>query len=199
MKEKSAISPKLKDVLELLGKGVLLSSLFLFPAGGIGIKAIYDVYEQIKRKKELREWEKYDLSRLRYILQRLHRQKIVKIIEEDGYSTIVLTDKGKLRILKYKLEEIAIIKPPHWDKKWRLIIYDISKFKRQQQDTFRKMLLKLKMLPLQKSVYLTPYPCDKEIEFLREYFDVGEGVLYIRADYIENEKAYKEYFGLEPV
>lgn len=196
MKKKTLISPKMKDVLELLGKGVLLSSLFLFPAAGIGIKAIYDIYEQSKQKKDLQELEKYDLSRLRYNLQRLYRQKIVKVTEENGYSTVCLTEKGKLRILKYKLEEMAITRPNNWDNKWRLIIYDITKFKKKEQEAFRRMLKKLKMLPLQKSVYLTPYPCDKEIEFLRQYFNVGEEVLYIIVQRLENEKVYKRHFGL---
>lgn len=195
-KEAKIISPKVKDILELLGKGILLSSLFLFPGAGIGIKAIYDTYEQAKRKKELQEWEKFNLPRLRYILNRLRRQKLIEVEEQNGYSIIKLTYKGRLRTLKYKLEEMALKIPKHWDGKWRLIIYDITKFKKRQQAAFRRMLKKLQMLPLQKSVYLTPYPCAKEVEFLREYFQVSEGVIYIIAEKIENEEIYKKYFCL---
>lgn len=196
VENKNKISPKVKDILELLGKGALLSSLFLFPGAAIGIQAIYDEYEKLKREKEFHEWEKFNLSRLHYILRRLQRQNIVKIVEKDGLSEVHLTQKGRLRILKYKLEEMSIDKPKQWDKKWRIIIYDISKFKRRQQNSFRRMLKKLKLLQLQKSVYLTPYSCNKEIEFLRQYFDVGEGVLYIIAEHIENEGIYKKFFGL---
>ncbi len=193
---KYKISPKVKDILELLGKGVLLSSLFLFPGAGIGISAIYNAYEKAKRENEFQAWEKFNQPRLHYILKRLQRQKIVKVVENNGFSEVHLTQKGKLHILKYKLEEMKIEKPKQWDKKWRVIIYDISKFKRQQQNSFRRMLKKLEMLQLQKSVYLTPYPCDKEIEFLRQYFDVGEGVIYIVAEHIENQEVYKKYFGI---
>jgi len=195
-KKSEKVSPKVKDILELLGKGVLLSSLFLFPAAGIGIKAIYDAYEEIKKEKDFREWEKFNQARLHFILKRLRRQKIIRVIEKDGYREVQLTERGKMRILKYKIEEMAITVPKRWDRKWRLVIYDITKFKRRQQDAFRRMLKKLKMLQLQKSVYLTPYSCKNEVEFLREYFEVGEGVLYITAEHIENQKAYEKYFGL---
>ncbi|MBI2611624.1 hypothetical protein HYW54_02640 [Candidatus Gottesmanbacteria bacterium] len=190
------VSPKVKDVLSLLGRGVLLSSLFIFPGAGAGLKAILDIYEEDKREKEFREWEKFNLPRLRYILQRLRRQKIIEVSEENGVSIVRLTEKGRLRTLKYKLEEMSIRKQKKWDQKWRIIIYDIEKFKQRQQKAFRRMLKKLNMFQLQKSVYITPYPCDKEVEFLRNYFGVDEGVLYIVAERIEYEDAYKKYFGL---
>lgn len=195
-KEIKIISPKVRDILELLGKGILLSSLFLFPGAGLGIKAIYDVYEKANKNKELQKWERYNLPRLRYILNRLRRQKLIEVEEQNGYSIVKLTYKGRLRTLKYKIEEMALEIPKHWDGKWRLIIYDITKFKKRQQAAFRRMLKKLQMLPLQKSVYLTPYSCVQEIEFLREYFDVGEGVIYIIAEKIENEEVYRCYFDL---
>src|SRR3990167_3491961 len=148
------ISPKVKTVLELLGKGALLSSLFIFPGAGLWIKAIYAVYEELKREKEFKEWQKFNLPRLRYILKRLQRQKLIEITEEKNHSVVRLTERGKLRILKYNLGEITIEKPPHWDKKWRLVLYDIRKFKRREQETFRRILNRLKFLQLQKSVYL---------------------------------------------
>lgn len=56
--------------------------------------------------------------------------------------------------------------------------------------------MKLKMLRLQKSVYLYPYPCHDELEFLRQYFDVGEAVLYLTVRFVESEEVYRQYFGL---
>lgn len=189
-------SPRVKDILELLGKGVLLSSLFLFPGAGIGIKAIFDFYEQTNRNKELKEWRKFNLPRLRYILKRLHQQKIIQITEENEYSIVKLTERGNLRILKYKLEEMIVQKPKKWDGRWRMVLYDIKKFKKKEQEAIRRILNQLKFLQLQKSVYLTPYPCEKEITFIREYFGVGTEVLYVVVHKIENEKVYKSYFGI---
>lgn len=189
-------TPRTSDILNLLGAGVLLSAAFLFPGATLALGSIAKFYQESKRQKDFRQWERYNIHRLRYILQRLRRQKIIEVSDEDKFSIVRLTEKGKQRMLKYQLEEMSLAPPKHWDRKWRLIIYDISKFKKREQNTFRRMLTKLKMLQLQKSVYLTPYPCHSEIEFLREYYGVGKEVMYIVADRLENEDVYKTYFGL---
>lgn len=88
------------------------------------------------------------------------------------------------------------LKAQKWDGKWRLVIYDISKFKKGQQEKFRRTLKSVNFLQLQKSVYLTPYPCEEQISYLREYFDIGSDVIYVRADIIENEEFYRQYFGI---
>ena len=190
------VSVSVSDVLSLLGKGVLLSSLFIFPHAGLGIGAIYNFYQSIKREKDFSTWEKFNLSRLRFLLRRLRRQKLISIYHQDGYEVMRLTKKGRVKILRYKLEEMEIERQTKWDYKWRLIIYDITQFKHRQQSAFRRILKQLNFFPLQKSVYLTPYPCNKEIDFLREYFEVGEAVIYIIAEKIENDEVYRKYFGL---
>jgi len=189
-------SPKVRQVMDLLVTGTILSSLFLFPGATMGIAAIYKAYKGIQREKDFSKWQKFNQSRLKVLLKRLRRQKLIRVTDENGFGIVRLTEKGKRKVLKYKLGEIKISKPVRWDGKWRLVIYDITKFKRQQQGAFRKMLKQLDFLPLQKSVYLSPYPCEKEIEFLREYFEVGEGVIYIIAHKIENEEIYRKHFGL---
>lgn len=190
------ISPKVSDILKLIAGGALLSALFLFPGAGLGFKAILDSYEKVKKEREFKKWEQFNLPRLRYILKRLQNQQLVEISKEGDFEVVKLTRKGQMRLLKYRLSDMRIQKTPKWDRKWRLVIYDITKFKRRQQDAFRRMLKKLEMLPLQKSVYMSPYPCEDEMEFLREYFDVSEGVLYITAEHIEKEEYFKRYFGL---
>lgn len=195
--KKEGISPRTKDILRLVGAGVILTSVFLAPGTGIAVKAIIDLYREIKREKDWRTWQKYNLPRLRFLLKRLARQKLVEVSkDEKGFTSLRLTEKGRLRTLKYHLEDMSISPPKRWDGKWRLIIYDIAKFKRRQQAMFRRMLQKLKMLPLQRSVYLYPYPCDDEIEFLRQYFGVGENVIALTVSAIENETVYRRYFDI---
>lgn len=190
------VDPRVKEILTLLGKGAVLSAIFLFPGASLAIKDVLDEYEKHKREKEFKQWQKFNLPKLKYILKRLHRQKLIQVSEKDGFPTVQLTERGKLKSLTYKIEDMAIQPPAHWDHKWRIIIYDISKFRTRQQRMFRRMLKKLNMLPLQKSVYLNPYPCKNEVDFLREYFGVGEEVLYIIAEKLEHEEVYQKYFGL---
>ena len=96
----SHISPQVKDVLRLLGAGTLLVSLFMFPGAGLGIGAIYSAYKKLQREKDYEKWKKYNLPRLKFILRRLHKQKLVTTVEKSGVTSICLTKKGKLKTLK---------------------------------------------------------------------------------------------------
>lgn len=49
---------------------------------------------------------------------------------------------------------------------------------------------------LQKSVWVHPYPCFDEIEFLRQVYNVGINVTYILAEKIENAEDLKDHFKL---
>ena len=189
-------SPKTKDVLVLLGVGTFLTASFIAPGLPMAVKPIVDHYKKRQREKEQKEWARFNRSRLREILKRYHEKKVIEITEDGENSCIKLTDKGKTKFLKYKLEEIMINHPPKWDGKWRIIIYDIPKEKKTWGEIFRKYLQKLEFLKLQKSVYLTPYRCEDQIEFLRQYYGLGKEIIYIVAQKIENEAVYKEYFGV---
>lgn len=192
-----ALSPRTKDILKFIGAGVVLTSLVMAPGLGYAIKAIQDEYRRNQREKDWKEWEKYNVGRLRSILKRLMQQKLIREQENpDGTTTIILTDKGRLKELTYNIETIAINTPGSWDGKWRVIIYDITKFKKREADMLRRVLTKLNMYRLQKSVYLYPYPCKKELEFLRYYFGVQEGVMYLTVSGIEQDEAFRRFFGL---
>jgi len=191
------ISPKTQDVLRLLGAGALLTTLFVMPGTAIGIGAIMKLYKEWERENDIKEWDKYNLPRLRFILKRMMKQQYIRMKPmPDGSTILTLTKKGMLQNLKYNIETMKIEKPKKWDGRWWLVMYDISKFKRREQDMFRRMLKRFNMLPLQKSVYLYPYPCEHEIEFLRGYFDVPEAVIVMRVTALENELQYRRYFGI---
>ncbi len=188
------INPDVNTVISLLGTGALLTASILFPGAPLIAKTAMDEYSRYRRKKESAQWERFNLWRLRAVLKRLQQQKMVKIIENDDLSIVKLTDKGKTYYLKDQLEQMIENKPPKWDGYWRLIIYDIGKIRKCNQEIFRYALKRLKCLRLQDSVYLYPYPCFKEIEYLRQYYGIGEEVQVLTVLGIENEAAYKKYF-----
>lgn len=188
--------PNTKEILYLLGLGTLLTASILMPGLAIAGNAII----RAKRKHDFldsqKEWKKFNLNLLKRNLKRLQNQKVVEIVnEQNGGEVIKLTQKGKSKFLKLRLEELSL-RGSRWDGKWRLVIYDISKLKRIKQENFRRTLKQINFLLLQKSVYLTPYKCKEEIEYLREYFNLSEEVIYLEVNKLENEQYYKDYFGL---
>ncbi len=187
--------PNTREILYLLGLGTFLTASILLPGLAIAGNAIIKAKRKHDYLNSQKEWRRFNHSLLKRNIKRLQNQKVIEIIAENGEEIIKLTQKGKTRFLKFRLEDLSI-KGKVWDGKWRLVIYDISHLKRTQQDQFRRILKQMNFLALQESVYLTPLKCEEAIEYLREYFDLSKEVILIEASKLENERYYKEYFGI---
>lgn len=187
MSESGKVDPRVKDILKLLGGGTLLLASFVMPGvAGMAMKE----FKNYKKEKDEKEWKKFNLWRLKQVIKRLEQQKVVEV--KDG--EVRITEKGKLKILKFSLDDIELKRKT--DGKWRLIIYDISELKRKERDIFRSFLKRLKFFKLQQSIYLTPYICEDEIEYLKQQFGVGKEVQVLKVSGIDNEQIYKNYFGI---
>lgn len=187
--------PSTKEILYLLGMGTLLVGSIIMPGLGIAAGSLYRAKRKYDWDQNQKEWKKFNIKLLRRNLKRLQDQKILEIINENEQEVIKLTQKGHIKYLRFKLEELSL-KGKSWDGKWRLVIYDISKLKKSAQENFRRVLKQINFFPLQKSVYLTPYKCREEIEYLREYFNLSAEVLLLEISKLENESYYKQYFGV---
>lgn len=180
-----------KTVLSLLGMGVTIAAALIAPKAA---SALISTFSQ--GENPWKDWKKFNLSYLRQTLRRLQKQKMVEIKDVNGKQQITITQKGKTRILEYSLDELEITKPKAWDKKWRVIIYDIPNKRKYLQELMREALKNLGFFAIQESVYVIPYPCYKEIEFLREYYRVGPYIKYLLVSKLEDDSVYKTYFGL---
>jgi len=149
----------------------------------------------LKDKKYFKN--KYDENKVAQALERLKRNKVVILSEKDGEFVVELTDKGKRKVKQIKLESMKIETPKFWDKKWRIVIFDIpEKQKKRARNALREKLQKLEFYQLQKSVWVHSYPCEKEIQFLCELFDIYRFVNIITADKIYNDIKLRNYFKL---
>lgn len=132
-------------------------------------------------------------------LREMEKHKLIKF-EELGNGTvrIELTHKGKNLIRMYNLEEISIKKPRRWDKRWRIIFYDIPISQKQASNAFREKLKQLGLFPLQQSVWVSPYECIAEIEFLATVFEINidSCICYLIVKNIPREKDIRKFFDL---
>ena len=144
-----------------------------------------------------REAKNRQRQAFRQRLDRLKKRKLVNIRYEKGEQIVEITKNGLKEALKFKTKEMVINKPLRWDKKWRLIIFDIDEKKKRSRDQFRKKLQELGFYPLNESVYVHAYPCFDEVEFIRQIYFVGWEVRYILADKIENDELLRSRFELE--
>jgi hypothetical protein len=179
-----------KQVLTILGTGAFIGASILAPGIVIAAKPFIDA----KREDDYASWKQFNGYYLKRTLKRLHKEKYIEVKEQDNQSIVVLTTNGKRRILKYSLDTLSIDKPKKWDGRWRMILYDVSQNRRRLRDLFRDMLKQLGFYQLQESVWLYPYPCEEHVSFLREYYGVGNEVIYVIAQTLEDDVPYRTYF-----
>lgn len=146
------------------------------------------------RKEELTTVNPFYLNRT---LTRLVLQGFIQKPTKETVDAPLLTERGKRWILKYALENLNIATPKSWDGKWRLILYDVARQKASLRNIFRATLRRLGFLNVQESAWLFPYPCEKEVNFLRQYCGMGDEVIYIICHKIERDESYRTHFGLK--
>ena len=130
------------------------------------------------------------------IISRLKSQGLIEFLNKNGKNFIRLTEKGKQRLAKYQLQEAVIKKPKRWDRKWRIVIFDIREEKKAIRDLLRRELINLGFVKLQNSVWVYPYDCEGIVIMLKAYFQRGRDILYIIAERIENDSWLKKIFKL---
>lgn len=130
-------------------------------------------------------------------LRKLRESRLIIVKEkQDGKFLIQLTDKGKRKVEEVNIEKLEIKKQKIWDKTWRIIIFDIPDRKKNARDALRQKLQELYFYQLQKSVFVCPYPCEKEVHFLCEFFDITSCVNIITAQKIHDDIKLKNHFKL---
>lgn len=143
-----------------------------------------------------REWKKINKEKLQKEIRNLYRSKLINKQENpDGSITITLTDKGKIRALTYHFEKIRIDKID-WDNKWRLVIFDIPEKLKSGRNALRAKLKEAGFYELQKSVWVFPYKCKNEIDFIIEFFGLRKYVRFAIVDFIDNGLHLKNIFSL---
>lgn len=143
------------------------------------------------------EWDDFERQKLVRAVKEFYRDRLVEYKENsDGAIEVVLTENGKKRALKYQLDEMEIKIPQKWDGKWRVVIFDISEKRRAARGALRDKLRDLGFEELQKSVFVFPYECKDEVDFVMEVFEVRSGVVFMVTDSFTNDEKFKLKFGL---
>ncbi len=181
---------------------IILKGIFL--AGGIAIASTSPYFAtQIlpeiikyarykKKKKEIEEKKFYNA------FYKLKRQGLVNMQYRGKQLYISLTPEGKKEVGKYQIDDLKIKKPLRWDKKWRILIFDIKEKNKVKREALRGKLKELGLYPLQKSVWVCPYEFFREMDMLRRFFGLkGDEMKVITASEIEGDKAIRTFFGLK--
>jgi len=131
------------------------------------------------------------------VIERCIQRGLMKREQKEGIGTVLrLTPKGEALLTRYQFDNFTMPKPRRWDKKYRIIVFDIKETKRFVRDSLRTWLERLGFIQLQRSVWVYPYECQEIVTLLKAHMHVGKDVLYITADSIENDTWLRESFEL---
>ena len=146
--------------------------------------------------KEFRKYKRKQLWRALYYLRSKNRIRIIK--EDSGGIEIEITKIGKKYLKKFDFDNLSLTKLNVWDKKWRLVVFDIPEKKKPAREALRKKLKDLGLRKFQDSVWITPYPCEDEITFIKSIFNLSDYWLdVIISDNIGiQEHGLRKLFGL---
>lgn len=169
---------------------------WLTVAGAVSIAATspYFVPNAIKAYNNFKKYPKLKVSDT---FSKLRRRGLIEIERKGAQIFIRLTAEGRKRAGIYQINNLSIRKPQKWDRKWRLVIFDIAELKKVHREAFRGKIKELGFLPIQRSVWIQPFPCGDEIALLRDFFGLDKkDVQIILAEKIENEENLKKAFNL---
>ena len=172
--------------------------ILLLLLGGVALSLCYTPYQQGKAIRGIsREWKKLNLKELREGVSYLYKLGFVdKKEEKRGIFRIFPTQKARLKSLEIKLNNIKN-KKGRWDKKWRMVAFDVPEKYKSGRDALRQKLRKIGFCELQKSVFVTPYECKEEISELIKFFKLDKYVRFGILEYIDNGTKLRNFFKLD--
>ncbi len=151
------------------GKDVLRALLVV----GATVLVLSNPYAATRFLREIRRG--ISQKKLRNSFYYLCKRGLVHYEEAEGQIFLSLTEKGKKIASRYDFFEKGKIKNSSvWDGQWRLVLFDIATEHRTKRNALRFLLKRLGFVQFQKSVWLIPYNCGKEIDDLKKFFNLTD-------------------------
>lgn len=186
----------MKGVLIYLTDVLISSYSSIEGRKGTGITALIEglgyLMSSVKNHQKKRE-------KILRSLKNLEKNEIIELVEKDDKVIIYLKDVNNAKVIEYSIESLLKYKQQkkQWNGKWFLVFFDVPEIQRNKRDYLRKFLKRLGFYQYQKSVYLFPYECEKEVELIKKIVEGAKYMKYIIAEKIEDENSAKKYFALK--
>lgn len=169
---------------------------WLAVAGAVSIAAT-SPYFGVNLLKCFKNGQKYKRKKVYDTFYMLKKRGCIETRRENNQIYISLTEKGKKDAGWLQINDLKIKKPKNWDKKWRLVIFDIAQLKNFYREVFRGKLKELGFYKIQQSVWMHPFDCRDEVELLKAFLGLtNEEVRFIETSSIGDDAAFKKIFNL---
>lgn len=156
---------------------------------------IFSSFDHFHKGKSLSR--KFDKRKVQYSVAYLRKKKLITCIKKEKNATLVqITKDGTKRLRRFIMDELTIGKPPKWDGKWHVIIFDIPEYFKVARNALRRKLQELGFRQLQRSVFIYPYPAEDEVLFIASLFDVERYIEILTVEKMLHDKELRSFFNL---
>lgn len=186
------------EVSGTLLKGLLIAGAIVVAGSSPRMaRGIWKYVEYEFRKSKYKKLRKLKEEQWKNSFYYLRGNGLIDVEYRGRQLYIHLTEEGKKVAKKCRIDDLKIKKPKKWDKKWRMLIFDIGERDRAKREALRGKIKELGLFKLQKSIWIHPYDFSAEIAELKKFFLFREGELVlITAEKIENDGMLKNHFKL---
>ena len=141
--------------------------------------------------------KKYRPQSVGNAFKRLLREGAISLQKHNHQVYISLTKEGRKKAGRFQLNDLEVKKPKKWDKKWRIVIFDVDNRERFKREVLRGFLKRLGFYKLQQSVWIHSFGCSDEIALLKDFFGfTSKEVRLIVAEQVENSEVLIKKFHL---
>ena len=170
---------------------------YLFLSGAIMVAVSSPYFSLHLMRKGFSQYRKSEKRKAESAFAYLKRKGLIEL-RRKGYDVeIMLTKEGRKRAGKYRIDDIFIPRPKKWDKKWRVVIFDIPTSSNFVRNVFRKKLKEFGFQQIQMSVWVYPFPCKEEIDLLREFLGADKKqICLMEVAKMDNDRIFRTKFGI---
>jgi hypothetical protein len=144
-----------------------------------------------KRMRQLAAQRATDRYRRKQAIDRLH--KCGCIIAGEIVS---ITPTGKKILNGLIKRNIETIGQRDWDRKWRVVAFDIPERHRKWRNVVRRLLKQAGFVQLQQSLWIFPHECEELVQLIKSESKLTKHILYGVFERIEGEARFRKIFKL---
>jgi DNA-binding transcriptional regulator PaaX len=173
-----------KDILRLVAVGLAVGGTALMAPNTL---QLIEYLQPTNRHERRKIW-----TAIRY----LERRDRIRMEERDGTQYLLLTEKGRIQHNEDAIWEMSIRHPYRWDRKWRLVMFDLPSGPERVRKSFREKLEDFGFKLYQRSVFIYPYECHEEVNVVADWYGVRKHVRYVVATEIHDMRRFVKEFNL---
>ena len=121
-------------------------------------------------------------------------RRLLYYAKRKGYINqhLQTTRAGEERLKKISYETIEM--SGTWDKKWRMVMYDVPEELHGARDQIRRLLKQLGFVQLQASVWIHPLPCLDQFEQIRKVSNLENALILVETSDLEVPNRHIHHF-----